>query len=119
MSARFRVVQSFPLASMQWFVLAGEVTEGTVRPGMRVHIPFNDAVAMWAPIRGVEDIRSSDPGARVALTIEYEDDLDLAMWQGLNIGGGEVLEVTEAPEEPEPATPAPLREARRPWWKLW
>lgn len=118
MSARFRVADAFSIESRRLFVLAGEIVDGVVRPGMSVLIDFNDVVQMHAPIVGVEEIRASDPRKSVGLTIDYEDDLGLALWRGLNIGGGEVIEVVE--RSPDPSTPPSNRhESRARWWKFW
>ena len=91
--ARFHVSGAFPLRSRSLFVLAGSIVDGTVAPGMFVHIPFNLGTAMSATIHAVEFIRHADR-EEVGLCIKYADDEELSLWAGLNIGS-ETVEVSD------------------------
>lgn len=91
--ARFHISEVFPLKSRSLFVLAGNILDGTVSPGMFVHIPFNGSVAMTAAIHAVEFIRHKDR-EELGLCIKCEDDEELDLWAGLNIGS-ETVEISE------------------------
>jgi hypothetical protein len=111
MSARFLVEYTFEIAERGLFVLAGEIVEGAVRPGMVLEVPLNDMVFMTAPVQGVEAVDAPGQRSRTGLTLRCEDDLDLSIWRGLNLAG-HVFAVVEP--EPELQEPRP-----KPWWKPW
>ncbi len=91
--AKFFVFDTFELASRNLFVLAGEIREGEIKAGMNVNIRFNSSVSMTAPIHSIEfALRRGRED--VCLCILYEDDTDLMIWRGLNIGD-EIVEVTD------------------------
>jgi hypothetical protein len=116
MSTRFRAHDTFCIHSRRMFVITGEILEGTVRVGMQVEMPLNDAVSMTAPITAVEFVDGPGRQSRIGLGIRYEDEVELATWQGLNIGGGVVLTVSESDgDAPAPDAVPP----RKPWWKPW
>jgi hypothetical protein len=46
--ARFRVSEPFGLASRNLFVLAGDVIDGHIAPGMKVEIPLNASTTLTA-----------------------------------------------------------------------
>ncbi|HEX8319445.1 hypothetical protein [Longimicrobium sp.] len=111
MSVRFRVEYTFVIAERGLFVLAGEIVEGSVRPGMVLQVPLNDMVTITAPVHGVEAVDASGQRSRTGLTLKCEDDIDLSLWRGLNLDG-HVFTVDEPESEPqEPPS--------KPWWKLW
>jgi len=91
--ARFRVSGSFPLESRKPLVLAGDVVDGRIVPGMEVQIPFNTEAAMTAPIYAVEYILHSGGREEVGLCIKYQDAEELELWKGLNIAS-EIIEVS-------------------------
>jgi hypothetical protein len=93
---RFHVTETFVLESRSWFVLAGSIAEGVIKPDMTVGIRFNSAVSMAAPIDAVEFLDRAGGVAKTCLCIRYANDDDLSLWQGLNIGD-EMLEVKESP----------------------
>lgn len=84
MSAQFKVSRSFLLPSRSLFVLAGAITEGAVRPGMFVLIPFNRSASKACSIEGVEFLRS-DNLEEIALTVRYEEPDEGAFLQTLDI----------------------------------
>lgn len=111
MSVRFRVEYTFVIAERSLFVLAGEIMEGSVRPGMVLQVPLNDMVIMTAPVHGVEAVDAVGQRSRTGLTLKCEDDIDLSLWRGLNLDGDvfAVVEPESKPQEPP----------SKPWWKLW
>jgi hypothetical protein len=111
MSVRFRVEYTFIIAERRLFVLAGEIVEGSVRPGMVLQVPLNDMVTITAPVHGVEAVDRPGQRSRTGLTLQCEDDIDLSLWRGLNLEG-DVFAVVE-PEAEHHQPP------RKPWWKLW
>ena len=64
---------------------------------MLVRVPFNDSVAMTAPIDSVEFLRREGGREDTALCIRYVDTEELGLWRGLSIGG-ETIEIVEAAE---------------------
>jgi hypothetical protein len=91
---KFQVTETFVLEARSWFVLAGSIAEGVIKPGMLVGIPFNSVVSMTAPIEAVE-FRLRPGGAEdTCLCIRYADEEELSLWQGLSIGE-ETLDVTD------------------------
>ena len=91
-------------------MLAGEIVEGSVRPGMVLQVPLNDMVIITAPVHGVEAVDALGQRSHTGLSLKCEDDIDLSLWRGLNLDG-HVFAVVEP--EPTPQTP------RKPWWRLW
>ena len=94
MEARFNVVGTFHRARNDalTFVMYGDVVDGEVVAGMLVRIPFNSAVCMEGEVGSVELIENP-AGSHVALTIHVNDQAELEIWKGLNIGSEEVLVV--------------------------
>lgn len=117
MTARFRVDDAFALESRLLFVLAGEIVEGTVRAGMVLHVPLNSSLTVTALVHGVESLRAAGTAGSTALTIRADDDLDLALWEGMRLGDGEILSLT-APEHP-PADKERPPPRKKPWWMPW
>jgi hypothetical protein len=113
-AARFRAADTFVIHSRRYFVIAGEIVEGTVRAGMLLSVPLNGSVAMTTPVHAVEFV--DDPGrkSQVGLVIACEDDFEVELWQALGIGG-EILDLHES----EARAPPPAAPARDPWWKFW
>jgi hypothetical protein len=111
MSVLFRVEYTFVIAERGLFVLAGEIVEGAVRPGMVLQVPLNDMVTMTAPVHGVEFVDRPGQRSHTGLTLQCEDDIDLSLWRGLNLDGHVFAVVEPEPKRREPP--------RKPWWKLW
>lgn len=110
--ARFHINHSFKLrfGDQQSFVLAGQITEGAVRKGMEVRIPFNSQFAMSVAVDRIEFARRGDGRDDVCLCFDCnEEDLDL--WEGLNLADEEV-DVME-PNSPT-ATPSEKDRAIKP-----
>jgi hypothetical protein len=91
--AKFHVFDIFEVESRNLFVLAGEITEGEIKVGMKVNIRFNSSVSMTAPIHSIEFARR-EGREDVCLCILYKDDTELMIWRGLNIGD-EIVELTD------------------------
>lgn len=91
--ARFRISGSFAIEGRQLFVLAGDVIDGRIVPGMHVAIHLNASTTMTAPVHAVEYIRRSSDREEVGLCIKCENSEELEVWRGLNIGS-EVVEVS-------------------------
>jgi hypothetical protein len=90
--ASFYVYDTLVITSRKLFVLAGYIAEGTIRAGMKVHIRLNSSISTTAPIYQIEFARRYQGREDICLCILYEDDTELAIWQGLNIGE-EIVEV--------------------------
>jgi len=92
MAARFRVEDTFEIASRGIFVAHGEILAGTVRSGQHVVTP----PGLSAPVDAVESALLSATGGRanVALCFRYRDREELARWQGLTLAG-RTLELTD------------------------
>jgi hypothetical protein len=86
MAAIFKVQQTFALTSRSLFVFAGEITQGTVQPGMSIHISLNEDATMDVPVQGVEFIRK-DGAELVALTVAIEDQSDADFLQQFDVVG--------------------------------
>jgi hypothetical protein len=82
MRSRFLVTDTFNLGIGSYFVIVGEVLEGTVRPGQMVRTP----AGLDAPVHGVEII-SGQGRAKPALTFRYRDVAELAAWEALKLPG--------------------------------
>ena len=93
--ARFKVSGTAALESLNLFVIAGDVTEGVIVPGMIVHIPVNSKLSIALPVESVEYIRHSDRPEEIGLCIKYADRSELDTWQALNIDS-ELIEVSES-----------------------
>jgi hypothetical protein len=92
--AKFFVFDTFEVASRNLFVLAGEIREGEIRAGMKVHIRLNSSVSTTATIHQIEFSRRHQGREDVCLCIFNEDDTELMILRGLNIGN-EMVEVTD------------------------
>ena len=78
-------------------VIFGDIVDGTIRHGMKIHIRFNDSLSMTSEIEAVELVdRITDRVSHVALVLRVEEDADeeADLFASLNVGD-EVLEVTE------------------------
>ena len=83
--AKFHVIYTFTLEGRKLFVLAGYIVEGDIVAGQILRVPFNSQLSMTAPIHAIEYARRSPDREDVCLCISYDDQDDLAVWQGLNI----------------------------------
>jgi len=93
MPARFRVQDTFEIASRQIFVAHGEILAGTLRRGQHVVAPLG----LSAPVDAIESVLLSgtEGRANVALCFRYRDRGELAQWQSLALTG-RTLELTDA-----------------------
>ena len=98
MKAVFRASGSFHIPEKKFFCIPGDITQGNVKAGMIVNIPFNSCLSMTAPIHAIE-IASTSSGTRIVLVIDLGEDDEAEIWKGLNLGGGEMLEIEAAPED--------------------
>ena len=85
--ARFRIERTFQIEIRRVFVLAGEVLDGTVRPGQRLVTSRIDA-----PVASVESVLvSASTGLSwVGLTFRYESDEQLRRWTELKLEGSTI-----------------------------
>ncbi|MBE9558064.1 MAG: hypothetical protein IMF08_14495 [Proteobacteria bacterium] len=90
--AKFHVTTTFWIESKQWFVLAGSIVEGVIRPGMMVNIPLNGSVSLSEPVDSIEFARR-EGGEDVCLCLVYDDPEVLSVWQAMDICD-EVLEIS-------------------------
>lgn len=113
MPALFNAKASFTIPSRRLFVVSGDIVSGVVKKGMLMNVRMNSSFSMSLPIEGVEFVTKKE-GGEVGLTTLCSDDNELAILQGLNIGG-EQIEIDDPEEEanqPPQTTPgsdAPLR----------
>ena len=89
--ARFLVhdtfpMKDFPLKDENTFVLAGFVLEGEVIPGMRLNIPFNSTVNLFAQIYRIDYARRPD-GEITCLCIKCHVPDEMILWEALHIKG--------------------------------
>src|SRR5690242_3908059 len=73
MNARFLVRESFPFRARNVQVLAGDILEGAIRPGMVAHLSLNRSLDFVMRIKGVEFLDKPGGVSLVALTIEVGD----------------------------------------------
>ena len=66
--AKFFVREAFEIPDRRIFVLAGEIVEGEVHPGMFVRIPWNSEIGMRLLIDSIEFVRRQN-GEDVCLCI--------------------------------------------------
>lgn len=91
--ARFHVNESFAIESRSLFVLAGNVVEGAVLPGMVILVPLNSQLSLSAAVHSIEIANGSDGREGLRLCILCADSEELTLWSGLGISDEE-LEVT-------------------------
>jgi hypothetical protein len=85
----------FILERFQWFVIPGEIIEGTVRPGMTAQLFSGSAPVFAERIHGVEFVdHIAERTARVALTFRYASAEQRAKWQNVGISG-QVLTISD------------------------
>ena len=110
--ARFHINKSFKLrlGDQPSFVLAGQITEGSVRTGMEVRIPCNSQFAMSVAVDRIEFARRGEGRDDVCLCFDCDEE-DLDLWEGLNLADEEV-EVMES--ELRPATSSGKDRATKP-----
>ena len=89
MTAKFHCTNSF-VVKPDRFVLAGNVISGTISPGMKACISFNPSFSMASEIASIEHINSEDPSTKIGLVIKCEDEDELSLFTGLNIGDEEI-----------------------------
>ena len=73
MPARFRVSRTFLISQQQLFVLAGDIVEGAVSPGMQFEIPVGAAPSLVFRVHSVEFVDRMRPSeSKVALTVKCD-----------------------------------------------
>ena len=68
--ATFRALRTFGLESRNLFVISGDVVQGSVVAGMRIHVPLNSAVSIEMTISSVEYVDGPGDRSEVGLTFE-------------------------------------------------
>ncbi|MBL8558460.1 MAG: hypothetical protein JNM47_07050 [Hyphomonadaceae bacterium] len=86
--ALFKVDHCFVLESRSIFVLAGEITEGQIRLGMKIRLGAADD-ADEVEIFDLEFVRFTDrrPEAETAVCLRWDSDEQLASFRALNLAG--------------------------------
>lgn len=90
--AQFRIAKAYAQKERGLFVLEGSVVDGEILSGMVVHLPFNRAVSMTAPVHSVEHNQHRDR-EEITLCIKCDED-QLQLWEGLNVGD-ETIHISE------------------------
>lgn len=65
---------------------------------MQIQIPLNDRMAMSFRINSIEHINTTDPCAKIGITLAVETDDELHLLTGLTIGS-EILKIVESAEQ--------------------
>lgn len=68
------------------FVLAGSISSGVVKPGMSVRVCRSATVNLKLKIDAIEFLRHAGGEEDVCLCIRCENEADLGLLEGLNIG---------------------------------
>jgi hypothetical protein len=69
----FHCDATFTIPSRQYFVLAGQIVEGNVRPGMRIIVPTPTGAVFERPIDSVSLISTANSRGAVGLCIMCVD----------------------------------------------
>lgn len=89
-AARFHVVETFAISSLDAFILVGAIVDGVVRAGMEVALGAGPG-APRRDLHSVEFLRHADPErsatAGVGLRLRYRDEADLAALRALPLAG--------------------------------
>ena len=93
MAAHFLSRGTFTLASRRYFVIFGDIVEGTIRAGMHASAALSSSARFTAPIHAVESVDRSS-GSHIGLVFAASDDEELDHWAALNFAEV-VLEITE------------------------
>jgi hypothetical protein len=93
MSATFKVHKTFLLPSLSFFVFAGEIVQGTVKPGMKIQIALNGSTEITVPIDRIEFVRT-DGRELVALKTIVNDPREAEIYEQFDIAG-ECLAVSD------------------------
>jgi hypothetical protein len=93
LNAIFKVHKTFRLPSLSFFVFAGEIIQGTVKPGMKIQIVVNGNTEITVPVDRIEFIRT-DGRELVALTTTVTDPQEAEMYEQLDVVG-ECLAVSD------------------------
>ena len=83
-------------------VIFGDIVDGTIRHGMKIHIRFNDSLSMTSEIEAVESIVYRPDGRRVVLgtrkgEIAFVDTADGRVGDRFNFGTGAVFALAYSP----------------------
>lgn len=84
MPVKFHVRDTFALTSRSFFILAGTIIEGFIRPGMAVQIVRNSTERLALEISAIEFARRQH-GEDVCLCVRYADKDELDRLKALNI----------------------------------
>jgi len=93
MTAKFHAIGTIAIPAKQYFVIFGDILDGTIKPGMSAGIAFNSSIRFTAPVYSVEMVDGAN-GSHIALVFTASDDNELELWKALNIGD-EIVEITE------------------------
>jgi putative transposase len=85
MATSFYCEATFVIPCRLSFVLAGQVIDGTVRPGMRVSIPLTDGEVFSRPIHSVGLISTTDKKGRVGLSLQCDTRGEIESLQRLEV----------------------------------
>ncbi len=90
--ASFVVRQVFKISSRSLFVMAGDVSDGAVKAGMKAALYDDRGVVHCFPIAAVEFITYAEgySGGEIALCIQYDDGAHLKRLQSLALQGTHV-----------------------------
>ena len=95
MAAKFRVRRVEALFERRQYLLRGEVIEGTVHVGMTLEIALNSSLSVTASIVCVGT--TSERGrSDTEVIVQCDSSGELETLLALNVGEGEILEVTES-----------------------
>ena len=94
--AEFKATDTFTLKARNQFYVCGEITEGKIKAGDILILPWNSDLGMEGRITSIEMMdRIEKQESKVALGIEYESEEEKEMWEMMNIGEGEILKIKE------------------------
>ena len=89
MTARFLVEAAFPLSSRGVFVVHGQILDGIIRRGQRVQRP--QGLDATVDEIGFVLISVNEGRENPSLAFKYQDDAQLARWEGLSLVGQTLL----------------------------
>lgn len=94
MSVKFRASSTFALRDKKRLMIEGKTIEGTLKPGMKLGIPLNKLTSVTVIVSAVAAL-CKEGACDTALAIDCETDGELDRPAALNIGDGEILELSD------------------------
>ena len=90
--AIFKIAETCSLSSLQWFVLAGEIIEGTVKKGMKITLIDQNQQEWVYAVSSIEFLTYSErrPSAEVAIVIKYSSEVELKTLSSFDLKGCDV-----------------------------